>query len=144
GVINRVKDGGYVTSWNDFEFLPGSLPGLRLLAQNGCAVLVVSNQACVGKGLLSAKELRSITQRFVAEVVAFGGRIRAVYYCPHRAEAGCACRKPRAGLLRRAQLEHGFHFEETFVVGDSAGDVEAARLVGSPAVLVSSEADTEQ
>jgi D-glycero-D-manno-heptose 1,7-bisphosphate phosphatase len=143
GVINRWICGGYVTSWKEFEFLPEALQALRLLAESGYAALVVSNQACVGKGLLSERELHSITNRFVGEVSAFGGDIRGVYYCTHRADAGCACRKPQAGLLRKAQAEHGFQFADTFVVGDSGSDIEAAHQVGSPALLVSSNTETD-
>lgn len=143
GVINRRVAGGYVTSWKEFEFLPGSLAALRLLAHHGYRALVVSNQACVGKGLIDARELDSITRRFLAEVSAAGGDIRGVYYCTHRANAGCACRKPRTGLLLKAQAEHRFHFAETFLVGDSAHDIEAAQLVGSPALLVSQKPEND-
>ena len=134
GVINRHIAGGYVTSWDEFEFLPRSLQGLRLLAEHGYAALVVSNQACVGKGLLTEEDLSSITKRFVAEVTASGGNIRAVYYCTHRAdEQGCSCRKPQPAFLLKAQAEHDFHFADTFVVGDSVSDIEAALRVGAPA-----------
>jgi len=141
GVINRHIPGGYVTSWTEFEFLPWALQGLRLLAQNSYGVLVISNQACVGKGLLSGPDLDSITKRFVSEVRSAGGDIRGVFYCTHLAEERCDCRKPQPGLLLRAQSEYGFHFADTFVVGDSASDLDAARRVGAPALLVSAEAD---
>jgi D-glycero-D-manno-heptose 1,7-bisphosphate phosphatase len=99
-------------------------------------VLVVSNQACIGKGLMSPEELEQLTSRFVEAVMKSGGRISDVYYCPHRAEDGCDCRKPNPGLLRRAQGEHGFVFAQTFLIGDSERDLMAAHEVGCPAVLV--------
>lgn len=138
GVINRRIPDGYVTSWEAFEYLPRALEALQLLARHGYAALVISNQACVGKGLLSARELELMTQRFVSEVSAAGGDIRGVYYCIHVEEEHCSCRKPQPGLLARAQREHGFRFAETFMIGDSFSDIEAARRVGSPAILVSS------
>ena len=136
GVINRRIPDGYVTSWEQFEFLPRSLDALRLLAESGYKAIVVSNQACVGKGLIIAEELAQLTRRFVDAVLKNGGRIYDVYYCPHRAEDRCEYRKPNPGLLRRAQQEHGFVFAQTFLIGDSERDLMAAHEVGCPAVLV--------
>jgi len=136
GVINQRLIGGYVTSWPQFRFLPGVLEALRLLAENDYSAIVVSNQACVGKGLLSMEGLNEITCRFVKEVRNHGGRIESVYYCPHRIEDACMCRKPSPGLLLRAQREYGFSFRDTFVIGDSEKEVLAAHRLGCPAVLV--------
>ena len=94
GVINQRIVGGYVTCWDKFIFLPGALEGLRLLTEKNYHVTVVSNQAGVGKGLMTAADLQEITRKFVKEVDAQGGRIRSVYYCTHRAEDDCPCRKP--------------------------------------------------
>jgi D-glycero-D-manno-heptose 1,7-bisphosphate phosphatase len=136
GVINRRIPDGYVTSWEQFEFLPRVLDALRLLAENSYKAIVVSNQACIGKGLMSGEELAQLTKRFVDKVAKGGGRIYDVYYCPHRPEEGCECRKPNPGLLRRAQRKHGFAFDHTFLIGDSERDLMAAYEVGCPAVLV--------
>lgn len=138
GVINRRIPGGYVNSWEKFEFLPRVLESLQLLSRYGFAALVVSNQACVGKGLLSFEQLQLLTERFVREIAANGGDIRGVYYCPHTEQQRCVCRKPAPGLLLQAQREHGLDFSDTFVIGDSESDLEAAQRVGSPSVLVSS------
>jgi histidinol-phosphate phosphatase family protein len=107
------------------------------LNEKNYRVIVVSNQAGVGKGLMTAAHLDEITRRFVAEVETRGGRILAVYYCTHRAEDGCECRKPKPGLLRRAQAEHHFDFGRTFLVGDTESDLLAAHAVGCPAIMVS-------
>jgi len=140
GVINERVMGGYVTSWEQFAFLPGALEGLRRLTQCGYIPIVVSNQAGVGKGLLSRETLDEITRRLLAQVEAAGGRLGGVYYCPHRDEDGCACRKPKPGLLFEAQKDHGFDFTETFLVGDSRSDLLAAQAVGCPAILVAAGA----
>jgi D-glycero-D-manno-heptose 1,7-bisphosphate phosphatase len=137
GVINRRIISGYVTEWENFVFLPGALQALRLLNENRYQAIVVSNQAGVGKGLMTADDLDEITRRFIAEIEAHGGRILGVYYCTHRAEDGCECRKPKPGLLRRAQAEHRFDTAETFLVGDTESDLLAAHAAGCPAIMVS-------
>ena len=137
GVINRRIISAYVTAWEKFVFLPGALEALRLLHENNYQVIVVSNQAGVGKGLMTAADLDEITRRFVAEVEAQGGRIPGVYYCTHGPADGCECRKPKPGLLRRAQAEHHFDFGRTFVVGDTESDLLAAHAAGCPAIMVS-------
>lgn len=147
GVINRRIENGYVTSWAQFAFLPGALDALRILNENDYSAIVISNQAGVGMGLMAPSDLEEITRRFVAEVESHGGRIQGVYYCIHREEDGCECRKPKPGLLLQAQRDHRFSFSDTFLVGDSQRDVLAARQVGCPALLVSdgkaSESETK-
>ncbi len=143
GVINQRILNGYVTCWEQFVFLPGALEGLRLLKQNSYAAIVISNQACVGKGLITSTKLESITRRFIKEVETYGGRICGVYYCPHREEDGCDCRKPKPGLLVKAQREHGFAFADTFLVGDSETDLLVADQVGCPVLLLSDSGRNE-
>ena len=101
GVINRRIANGYVPGWQEFAFLPGALDALRLLKESGHTVVVVSNQSCVGRGLLSWPELQAITRRMLLEVALAGGAIANVYYCPHEPGDRCECRKPQPGLLRR-------------------------------------------
>lgn len=136
GVINRKIHNGYVTSWNRFVFLPEALDALRLFNAAGVLPLVVSNQAGVGKGLLTTTRLKQITERFVKRVEAAGGHIQKVYYCTHRKQDRCRCRKPWPGLLLDAQREFHFSFAETYLVGDSGSDLVAARRVGCPAIMV--------
>jgi D-glycero-D-manno-heptose 1,7-bisphosphate phosphatase len=143
GVINRRTAGGFVTSWDQFEFLPRVLDGLRLLAENGCAALVISNQACVGKGLLKVSELEAITQRFRLEVALAGGNIKQVYYCLHVPSDHCSCRKPKPGAILRAQLDYAFDPKTTYFVGDSPSDLQAASAAGCPGMLLRRDAFLE-
>lgn len=136
GVINRKIPNGYVTAWKDFHFLPGALDALRLLRAAGYLPMVVSNQAGAGKGLMTLSNLNQITSRFVKKVQAAGGHIHRVYYCTHRKEVRCPCRKPRPGLLLQARLENDFEFDKTYFVGDSWSDLLAAKRVGCPMILV--------
>jgi D-glycero-D-manno-heptose 1,7-bisphosphate phosphatase len=136
GVINRRVPGGCITSWDHFEFLPRALDALRMLAENGYTALVVSNQAGVGKGLLSSSDLDAITRRFLLEVALSGGNVTHVYYCRHAPEDLCNCHKPRPGLIVRAQIEHKFAPEETFLVDDTPDALRAADAAGCPAILI--------
>jgi D-glycero-D-manno-heptose 1,7-bisphosphate phosphatase len=136
GVINRRVPGGCVTAWDHFEFLPRALDALRLFAENGYTVLVISNQCAVGKGLLSSHDLDVITRRFLLEVALSGGNVTHVYYCRHAAEDLCNCRKPRPGLIVRAQIEHKFTPVETFLVDDTPDALCAADVAGCPSILI--------
>lgn len=136
GVINRPGVGGSVFTWNQFEFLPRVLEALRLLAEHGFMALVVSNQECVGRGLMSAHELRYITSRYLLEVALEGGEIGKVYYCVHAEAEGCTCRKPMPGLLQRAMEEHGLLPAETYMIGGFPEDMEAAARAGCPGILI--------
>jgi D-glycero-D-manno-heptose 1,7-bisphosphate phosphatase len=140
GVINRKAADGYVTSWHDFEFLPGVLEALHLLKVNGYKALVISNQAAVGRKIMTTAMLSNLTRRFLQQVQKNGGQIHGVYYCPHTAEDDCNCRKPRPGLFLKAQREHRFAFADTFFIGDSESDALAAQSVGCPFIrLLGSE-----
>jgi len=143
GVINRRVVGGYVTAWEQFEFLPRVLDALRLLAEHGYAALVISNQASVGKKLLKVSELEAITRRFQLEVALAGGNIKQVYYCVHLPSEHCECRKPQPGLIHRAQLDYTFDPATTYFVGDSPSDLEAATRAGCPGILLRRDAFLE-
>ena len=135
GVINRLAN-GWVTRWEDFEFLPQALKALRVLREHQYKMVVISNQSGVGRGHFSQNGLEQITKRFLKEIECHGGKIEAVYYCLHRPEDGCECRKPKPGLLLEAQKKYGFHFERTFLIGDSEIDLQAGKAVGCPVILV--------
>ena len=136
GVINRGFDSGYVDDWKKFTFLPRSLAALRRLRKAGYKVIVISNQAGVSKGIYSLKTLRAITRRMRKAVEERGGRLDAVYYCPHQRQNRCSCRKPKVGLFRRAKKRFGIRLKNSFFVGDSRVDVEAGKAIGCRTVLV--------
>lgn len=135
GVINRNRD-DYVKCWAEFEFLPGSLAALRLLAQRGVRVVIVTNQSAVGRGVISQRTLAGIHRRMRAEVEARGGKIDAIICCPHTPGDGCRCRKPRPGLLLRAIRRFRIDPASSCFVGDSVSDLKAARTAGIPFVMV--------
>jgi histidinol-phosphate phosphatase family protein len=135
GVINRNRD-DYVKGWHEFEFLPGALRAMARLSRAGCRIFVVTNQACIGKGLTSLAAVEDLHQRLRDEVARAGGRIEAVLFCPHRADEGCACRKPNPGLLLRARDQYGVDLSDAVFIGDSASDMRAAVAADLPAMLV--------
>ncbi|MGD0114455.1 MAG: D-glycero-beta-D-manno-heptose 1,7-bisphosphate 7-phosphatase [Dehalococcoidia bacterium] len=135
GVVNRNRD-DYVKCWQEFEFLPGSLDALRLLAKRDVRVVIVTNQSPVGRGIISSQTLDAIHRRMTAEVEAHGGRIDAILCCPHTPTAGCGCRKPRPGLIVEAMRRFRIDPESTCFVGDSPSDMKAAQAAGIPFVMV--------
>jgi histidinol-phosphate phosphatase family protein len=135
GVINRNLDQG-VRRWEDFEFLPGALQGLSLLAAGGHSVVVISNQANVGRGRMTPAQLADINRRMTEQVMAHGGEIDAVYVCEHAPQADCDCRKPAPGLILQAASELGFALPQAYLIGDHETDVKAARAAGVRPVLV--------
>jgi D-glycero-D-manno-heptose 1,7-bisphosphate phosphatase len=135
GVVNRNRD-DYVKCWREFEFLPGSLEALRLLASHGARVIVVTNQSAIGRGIVSREAVDDIHRRMVAEVNAHGGRIEAVLCCPHSPDQGCRCRKPQPGLLLEAMRTFDVNPAASCFVGDSLADLKAAHTAGIPFVMV--------
>ena len=135
GVINRNRP-DHVKTWAEFEFLPGVLPALRRLALLEWPVVVISNQAIVGRGLVSRQTLDVINARMVRTVQSVGGRIDRVFCCPHRPEDKCRCRKPEPGLLLQAANQMKLELSHSFFVGDAESDVMAAKAAGCRPVLV--------
>jgi len=139
GVLNyEAPPPGFVTRPQDFRWLPGALEGLVILRGAGIRLSVASNQSGVGRGLMTLEELHSVNSRMQAEAEAEGGALDAVLCCPHAPEAGCDCRKPEPGLIRKAIAQSGISALESLVVGDDDRDLEAARHAGVRAALVRS------
>jgi len=137
GVINRDPGfGGYVTSWEEFEFLPGALEALKRLNQAGYEAIIISNQAGVAKGLYTQSNLDKMTKNMLKAVEKAGGKIRSVHYCPHRDEDNCDCRKPKTGLFSQATKGLQVNFADTFFVGDNRRDMLAGKAVGCKTIFV--------
>ena len=140
GVINKDPGGwteySYVTSWKEFHFLPGVFEALKLLNKNDIKVIIISNQAGVNKGYFSIDELNKVTAKMMDEINKNGGAIEDVYYCTHKDEDNCSCRKPKPGLLERAAAKYGIDMNKTFFTGDSEVDVIAGRLAGCKTIFL--------
>jgi D-glycero-D-manno-heptose 1,7-bisphosphate phosphatase len=135
GVINYDSD-DYVKSPDEWAPVPGSLEAIARLKRAGYTVVVASNQSGVGRGLFDLNTLHQIHEKMQQELARAGGKIDAIFFCPHKPEDQCACRKPRPGLLREIEKNFNCDLKDVPVVGDSLRDVEAARAVGARPVLV--------
>jgi D-glycero-D-manno-heptose 1,7-bisphosphate phosphatase len=112
--------------------MPGAREATDELRLHGVRTGVVTNQSGVGRGLLTMAQVRAVNAR-VDELL---GRFSTWQVCPHRPDAGCACRKPRPGLVLAACTALGVPPESTVLIGDTGADVDAARAAGARAVLV--------
>ncbi len=136
GVINKgPRLGDYIVSWDEFHFLPGVFEGICRLNDMGYEIIVITNQACITKGLLDPYALDGIHANMVSEVKKHGGRIERAYYCPHKEGDGCDCRKPEPGLLLQAIKDYALEPVECWMVGDNQKDVEAGSAAGCKTYL---------
>lgn len=142
GVINRYPgDTKYVTKWEEFHFLPQAKKAIAQLYQNRFKIFVISNQAGVGKGIFSQKTLDIITKNMLLEIERAGGKIEAIYYCTHKPDQNCSCRKPKTGLIDLAinQLkDHAckINLSNSYFIGDTIRDIEAGKKAGLKTILV--------
>jgi D-glycero-D-manno-heptose 1,7-bisphosphate phosphatase len=135
GVLN-VDRPLAVRSQAELALEAGADRAVALLSRAGYTVLVITNQAVVGRGELAPAELERIHARLAAWMAAAGGRIDRFYVCPHADGAGCTCRKPKPGLIDQARAEWGFAPGETWFVGDAERDIAAGRAAGCKPALV--------
>jgi D-glycero-D-manno-heptose 1,7-bisphosphate phosphatase len=120
------------------ELLPGAAEGLRALADAGFALVIVTNQSGIGRGLLTSADFRAVQQRLEALLARHGVTLEAVYHCPHHPDhdGPCDCRKPGIALFRQAVRELGLDLRRSIFIGDRLRDVQPAFELGGRAVLV--------
>ena len=137
GVLNeRPPRAEYVRAPGEFHWLEGSLEALRLFKDANYRVVVVSNQAGIGRGVMTEGDLTAVHDRMVRDADQAGGRIDAIYHCPHDWDAGCACRKPNPGMLFQAQHDLDLDLSRTPFIGDDERDGQAAYAAGAPYLAV--------
>lgn len=126
-----IRDVVYPADPEAVELLPGAVAGLHTLRDMGFALVVVSNQSGVGRGLIRNDQAAAVHERVVELLQREGLRLDGWYYCPHAPEEGCDCRKPSPGLITRASADLGIDPTRSYVIGDKESDMELARRVGS-------------
>jgi D-glycero-D-manno-heptose 1,7-bisphosphate phosphatase len=134
GVINEEVE--YLHDPKDLVVIAGVAEAIATVNRLGIPVVVVSNQAGIGRGLYDVDAYRRVNQAIAGVLARRHARIDAWYFCPHLPDGNCACRKPRPGMLLAAAQELAFVLDGSVLVGDKASDLEAARAAGCRAVLV--------
>ncbi|MCP3987035.1 MAG: HAD family hydrolase [bacterium] len=125
-----VRDPGYVHRTQDYELLPGVTPGLRLLRDAGWKLAIVTNQSGIGRGMFTEHEFEAFQKHLTSDLAAQGIPIAGSFHCPHAPDEGCRCRKPAPGLFEQAHDALGADLSESWMIGDSARDAEAASAAG--------------
>lgn len=134
GVIN--VDTGYVSTWQDFQFLPGVVDALRALQSQGFRLVVVTNQSGIGRGYYTDADFQLLTNRVTRHLAEQGVTLQATYHCPHAPASDtnppCTCRKPAPGMLLAAAADWQLDLSRSLMVGDKDSDMQAAALAGVP------------
>lgn len=135
GVINQDSD-QFIKNTMEWKAIPGSLEAIAKLNHAGYRVVVASNQSGIGRGLLDMGALNAINDKMYRVLSQVGGRIDALFYCPHAAEANCDCRKPKPGMF--VDIAQRFNVDLAGVpsIGDSLRDLQAAYTAGAQPILV--------
>jgi D-glycero-D-manno-heptose 1,7-bisphosphate phosphatase len=138
-----LEEAGYLDRLERLIFFPYSIDAVRLLNRAGLAVVVITNQAGIARGIFKESFVAEAHQYITERLAAAGARVDAFYYCPHHPEAvlqefrqTCECRKPSPGMLTRAAADLDLALDRSFVVGDRWHDLEAGQRVGARTLLV--------
>ena len=135
GVINQDSD-QFIKNTTEWKPIPGSLEAIAKLNHAGYRVVVASNQSGIGRGLLDMGALNAINDKMYRVLAQVGGRIDALFYCPHAAEANCDCRKPKPGMFIDIAQRFNADLAGVPSVGDSLRDLQAAATAGAQPILV--------
>jgi D-glycero-D-manno-heptose 1,7-bisphosphate phosphatase len=135
GVINYDRE-QFIKSPDEWRPIPGSLEAIARLSHAGFRVVVATNQSGLGRRLLDTATLISIHDKLHRALAQVGGRIDAVFFCPHTADADCDCRKPKPGMLIDIGRRFGIELTGVPCIGDSLRDLQAAEACGAQPILV--------
>jgi D-glycero-D-manno-heptose 1,7-bisphosphate phosphatase len=135
GVINQDSD-TFIKSPDEWQPIENSLEAIALLNRHHYAIVVISNQSGIARGYFDEAELNAIHAKMQAMLADIGGNIAAIYYCPHGPDSVCDCRKPKPGLFLQFAGDTGAELAETWCVGDSLRDIQAAQAAGGKPILV--------
>lgn len=135
GVIN-FDSAQFIKSPAEWKPIPGSLEAIARLNQNGFKVVVATNQSGIGRGFLDMDTLNAIHEKMHKALFAAGGRVEAIFFCPHTADAKCNCRKPKPGMFKRISETLNVDLEGVPAIGDSLRDLQACAAVGCLPILV--------
>ena len=143
GVINRNLN-NYVQSIESVHIIPRSLQAIANLAKSEYAVVIVTNQSAIGRGLMTKEIAQDINKFILGKIQSANGIIDGIYLCPHHPKAHCACRKPKPGMLVQAAAELNLDLENSWLIGDAITDIQAAIAAKVKPVMVGTGRGTEQ
>jgi len=129
GILNRYRD-DHVKEPKEWEPIPGALAALARLNQDGWHAVLATNQSGIGRGLVDMAQLNAVHAHMMRMLAAEGGRIDAVFFCPHAPEDQCSCRKPLPGMMREIADRYGVTLSQVPMVADTLRDLEAAWAAG--------------
>jgi len=135
GVINFDSD-QFIKSPDEWRPIPGSLEAIARLNQAGYRIAVATNQSGIGRGLFDMPTLNAIHDKMHKSLAQVGGRVDAIFFCPHTNESNCECRKPKSGMIEEIAIRFGVSLKGVPAVGDSLRDLEAAGRLGAQPYLV--------
>ena len=131
-----VEREGYIQTPDDWEALPGALDAIARLNQAGYHVVVAANMPGLGRGLFDSAALNAIHTKMAKQLAAVGGRVEAIFFCPHAPEEACTCRKPAPGLFHKIGERYKIDLKQVHAVGNSLSDAQAAHAAGCVPHLV--------
>jgi D-glycero-D-manno-heptose 1,7-bisphosphate phosphatase len=126
-IANRAD---YVRTWSDVSIYPQALSSLQKINSSDYKIFIVTNQSPIGRGIISYNEAEQINWQLIKEIESAGGRIDAVYMCPHTAEDNCLCRKPQPGMILQAAAEFSIDLAHSILIGDAISDIIAGQTAG--------------
>jgi D-glycero-D-manno-heptose 1,7-bisphosphate phosphatase len=135
GVINQDSD-SFIKTPDEWRPIAGSLEAIARLNHAGYHVILATNQSGVGRGLFEVSTLNAIHDKMHRALAQIGGRIDAIFFCPHAQDANCECRKPKSGLLQEIAKRFNVDLRNVPNIGDSLRDLQAAAVVGAMPILV--------
>lgn len=136
GTLIQDPDYDRVDAKSKVKLLPGTLPALKLLADNGYSAVIITNQTNIAQGRITEKEFWDINNFVIEQIQSSGIQILKTYVCPHDKDDNCNCRKPKPALLQEAAKDFEIDLGASFMVGDRDSDIEAGKNAGSKTVLV--------
>jgi len=133
GVVISEKD--FIADPTKLEFISGSIEAIKLIPSHFLKI-IISNQSGIGRGYFSTAQVESFNTHLLRELEKNGAFIDEIYYCPHKPEDNCNCRKPRTGLFEQAKKKFSIDFAKSWVVGDKSSDILAGKNIAARTVLV--------
>lgn len=145
GVINeKAPRGEYVSEWKDFRFIEDNVEGMKLFSEAGYSFIIISNQAGIGRGMVSASAVDSINSKMKERLEKEDIKVLAVYVCPHHWEDKCFCRKPGPGLFFKASSDFKLRLDKTYYIGDDPRDCQAAFEAGCGCVYTGNKEELQK